>query len=153
VHAGGVLASSQTTGSWVADLRGGARHWATGTAAPCTSLFKPIDVDAPVGLGPAPTNRCDPDSVWWRHEVLHRTVLAGYDARLARYRSERDAVEARWLGDRPTSATAFGEADALEARWLVDVRGVAGDDGRPGWVRRRWTDVDRAAGIVIQHTR
>jgi len=148
VHAGGVLASSQTTGSWVADLRGGARHWATATAAPCTSLFKPVDVAAPVDLGPAPTNRFDPDSTWWHHEVLHRTVLAAYGARLARYRVERDAVEARWEGDRPTSAEAFAEADALEARWLADVRRVGGDDGRPAWVRRRWTQVDRAAGMA-----
>jgi len=148
VHAGGVLASSQTTASWVADLRGGARHWATGTSAPCTSLFKPVDVGAPVDLGPAPTNRSDPGSAWWRHEVLHRTVLAAYDARLSRYRSERDAVEARWLEERPTSADAVAEADALEAQWSADVRSVGGDDGRPGWVRRRWAEIDRAAGLV-----
>ena len=147
VHAGGVLASSQTTASWVADLRCGARHWATGTAAPCTSLFKPVDVDAPLDLGPAPTNRFDPDSTWWRHELLHRSVLAAFDVRLGRYRAERDAVEARWTADRPPSAEAFAAGAAHEARWLADAVGSGGRDGRPAWVRRRWAEVDRAAGI------
>ncbi len=147
VHAGGQLASSQTTASWVADLRGGARHWATGTAAPCTSLFKPVEVGAPVDLGPAPTNRFDPATTWWRHELLHRAVLAAYDDRMVRYRAERDAVEAGWERERPSAAEAFAAAGDLEARWLTDVIGTAGRDRRPSWVRRRWEAVDRAAGI------
>lgn len=147
VHAGGTLASSQTTGSWVADLRGGARHWATGTAAPCTALFKPVAVGAPVDLGPAPTNRWDPASTWWRHELLHRSVLTAYDARLDRYRTERDAVETRWIDEPPSSPDAFAEAARLEHRWLDQVAGATGRDGRPSWVRRRWADIDTAAGI------
>ena len=48
VHAGGGFVNSQTTASWVSELTSaGARHWATGTAAPCTGLFKPVSVDAP----------------------------------------------------------------------------------------------------------
>jgi dipeptidase len=147
VHAGGILASSQTTGSWVSDLRGAPGHWATGTAAPCTSLFKPVEVDAPVDLGPAPTNRFDPATGWWRHELLHRTVLAAYEARSARFREERDAVEARWARDRPAGAEAFAAAAGLEDRWLADVVTAAGTDRRPPWVRRRWEGVDRDAGI------
>jgi len=147
VHAGGVLASSQTTASWVADLRGGTRHWATGTAAPCTSVFKPVAVGAPVDLGPAPTDRFDPSAPWWRHELLHRAVLAAYDDRLARYRSERDAVEADWTADPPDPVAAFAAADGLEARWLADVLATPGRDTRPAWVRRRWHGADRAAGL------
>jgi hypothetical protein len=147
VHAGGTLASSQTTASWVADLRGGARHWATGTSAPCTSLFVPVDVGDPVDTGPAPTNRFDPATRWWRHELLHRTTLAAYGARLDRYRDERDAVEARWLAERPGTAVALAEADRLEDRWLTDVAGHGGRDIRPAWVRRTWDGLDRAAGI------
>jgi secernin len=147
VHAGGVLSSSQTTASWVADLRNGARHWATGTGAPCTSLFVPVDVLDPVDTGPAPTNRFDRATRWWRHELLHRTTLGAYDARLDRYRGARDAVEARWLAERPESTSALAEADLLEARWLADVAGVSGRDLRPPWVRRTWDELDRAAGI------
>jgi len=148
VHAGGILASSQTTGSWVSDLRGAPAHWATGTAAPCTSLFKPVEVASPVDLGPAPANWFDPATAWWRHELLHRTVLAAYDARSARYVDERAGVEARWSRDRPASAEAFAAAAGLEDRWLADVVTTGGADRRPWWVRRRWDGVDRAAGIA-----
>ena len=149
VHAGGRLASSQTTASWVADLRGGARHWATGTAAPCTSLFKPVEVGAPVDLGPAPTNRFDPSTAWWRHELLHRTVLAAYDVRLARFRDERDEVETAWAADPPEPAAAFAGAADVERRWLADVATRTGRDTRPTWVRRRWDEADRDAGFAI----
>jgi len=147
VHAGGMLTSSQTTGSWVADLRGTARHWATGTAAPCTSLFKPVEVTVPVDLGPAPTNRFDPATTWWRHERLHRSTLAAYGARSAAYRDARDAVEAAWVADPPPSATAFAEATELEADWLATSGGVTGRDRRPSWVRRRWQEIDTEAGM------
>ena len=147
VHAGGVLTSSQTTASWVADLRGGDRHWATATGAPCTSLFKPVEVTTPVDLGPPPGDHVDPTTLWWRHERLHRVTLAAYRERMASYREDRDAVEARWLDDRPTSRDAFAEADALEATWLDRATAVRGRDRRPAWVRRRWREVDRAAGF------
>ena len=62
--------SGQATASWVAELRpGSAAHWVTATAAPCTSLYKPVQVTSPLDLGPEPSERYDPAALWWRHEV------------------------------------------------------------------------------------
>lgn len=148
-HAGGLVTSTQTTASWVADLREGGtgRHWVTATAAPCTSIFKPVDVATPVELGPTPRDHFDPATIWWRHEVLHRSSMVDPQALLARYGAERDAVQHRWLADPPDSADAFAEADRLEARWAADVVGAAQPDRRPRFVRRWWSAHDRAAGI------
>src|SRR5699024_5216005 len=84
-HAGGRLTSTQSTASWVSDLRGSPLHWATATSAPCTSLFKPVRIEDPVDLAPGveASNRYDPALRWWRHEVLHRLVLRDHAASTA----------------------------------------------------------------------
>jgi dipeptidase len=148
VHAGGVVAatSSQTTASMVSDLRSAPLHWMTATAAPCTSLFKPVRVDEPEDLGAAPTNRFDPGTIWWRHELLHRTALRDLPAALSRFGAERDAVEAKWLASPPSTQDAFVEAARLEAKWLARVSSGAADR-RPVWVRPSWRRLEVAAGI------
>ncbi|MFZ4518052.1 MAG: hypothetical protein ACOYOP_06670 [Microthrixaceae bacterium] len=149
-HPGGLLTSTQTTASWVGDLRGGApgsRHWVTGTSAPCTSIFKPARVDEPADLGPTPGATFDPATVWWRHELLHRAVMADPGTLLARYRAERDRTERAWLADPPGTAEAFALADGLTERWRADVVGAEQPDRRPALVRRKWAAWDRAAGI------
>jgi hypothetical protein len=97
MHAGGILAGSQTTASWVAELSAlGAHHWVTGTAAPCTGIFKPVRVEEALDLGPAPSDLADDASLWWRHERLHRRVAADPAHLLPLYREERDSVEKAW---------------------------------------------------------
>ncbi len=147
VHAGGLMASSQTTSSWVSDLRGGDQHWATATSAPCTSLFKPVEVGCPIDLGPAPTNVFDPRTLWWRHELLHRSTMVALGTLLPRYRHARDRTEARWIAEPPPSESAFRAADQLERHWLDDVGAARLGDVRPAWVRRAWHRIDGAAGM------
>lgn len=145
MHAGGALASSQTTASWVAELSStGARHWVTGTAAPCLSLFKPIAVDAPVDLGPPPRDRDDGQSLWWRHERFHRRVVGDPQAAAA-FVAARDALEAAWRVAPPTSAQAFAAHDRLLAEHTPLVASV---DDRPGYVRRYWDERNRWADLV-----
>ncbi len=146
VHAGGTLASSQSTASWVADLRSGVQHWATATSGPCTSLFKPVSVDEPVDLGPTPTNRDDLASMWWRHERLHRRVLRDHPASVARFRVEQQRTESAWLAHPPASADAFAAAEAIERRWMDDLCGADLPDRRPRWVRDQWRRFDGQAG-------
>jgi secernin len=148
MHAGGVAAGSQTTGSWVAELRpGGAAHWVTATAAPCTSLFKPVAVDSPLDLGPAPSDRYDPATVWWRHEMLHRRVLAQPDLLYPVLRAERAAVQARWLAAPPSPGDAFAAADELLAGWTAAAAEVTSADTRPAVVRRYWRLRNERAGL------
>lgn len=151
VHAGGFATASQTTGSWVADLRDAARplHWVTGTAAPCTSVFKPVRVDAPTDLGDTAvaTNRFDDGVGWWRHELLHRTVMADHAASVARFGPARDRLEAEWLDDPPPTAEAFRIAEDREATWYADLAEANLRDVRPGWLRRLTARFDAAAGM------
>jgi dipeptidase len=146
VHAGGTVASSQSTASWVADLRDGVQHWATATSGPCTSIFKPVAVDEPVDLGPDPTNRRDAATTWWRHEALHRRVLRDHPASVARFRADQERTERTWLADPPTSAHAFAVAATLEQAWLDDLWEADLPDRRPRWVRDQWRRFDEEAG-------
>jgi dipeptidase len=95
----GPIRINQTTGSMVSELRNeGSIHLLTGTAAPCTSIFKPVWVDIPnLDCGPEPTGKFDEETLWWRHELLHRYVLRDYPSRLASYRDERNALEAKFI--------------------------------------------------------
>ncbi len=139
VHAGGILASSQTTASWVADFRpGNCQHWVTATASPCTSLFKPVRVEEPIELGPLPTDQDDGESLWWRHERFARRVLTNPAELLPAIRAQRDEVEARWLDVVPDSRAAFSEGDRLLAEWTRTVEARRPRDARPFWVRSYW---------------
>jgi dipeptidase len=149
VHAGGLVAASQTTASWVAELGpDGCRHWVTATAAPCTGIFKPVRVDERLDLGPEPTDEADARSLWWRHERLHRLVARDHARLLSLYAAERDAVEARWIADPPAPPDAFAKADRLLERWTQAVREQArAPDRRPFHVRRYWRRRARRAGL------
>jgi secernin len=149
MHAGGLAAASQSTGSWISELTpAAARHWATGTAAPCTGLFKPVRVERPLMLGPEPTDVADLDTLWWRHERLHRAVARDPARLLPRYRSDRDALERGWFADPPDPQEAFEAAEQRTSDWLARVLadGPAADT-RPAYVRRYWRIRDRRAGL------
>jgi dipeptidase len=146
-HAGGLVVNTQTTASWVSELvPGNVRHWATATAAPCTSPFKPVSVDEPVALGPEPTDRDDGRSLWWRHERLHRRVLRDPRRWYPDLLNDVNALEDRWYEDRPSSAAAFAEADAFLEAWTKRTA-EPGPDRRPWWARRFWAERDRRAGL------
>lgn len=140
-HAAGVFSATQTTASWVADLRDD-RHWITGTSAPCTALFRPVTVhdDQPEA---GATDRFDPAVAWWHHELLHRRVLHSLPAP---YAAERDALEADWFRSPPDPAAAAAEAERRRGGWLA--RTPVGPDPRPAWVRARWRRWDRQAGLL-----
>jgi secernin len=139
MHAGfGPVRASQSTASMVV-LLGEKRPtvFATGTSAPCTSIFKPLWVDAPLpDPGPAPTGIYDPATPFWSHERLHRAVLLNFPERIAAYASDRDALESKFvqgalkLVDAPVkdraayTAECFRQAAFAEEEWLERVQRV-----------------------------
>ena len=143
MHGGGMVANSQSTASWVADLRDGDRHWVDRYGRP---LHQPVQAgDGGRSPRSGPVADTDDGSLWWRHEHLHRLTLRDHGDLLARYRHARDRTESTWLADPPSSAVAFGAADELEAEWLADVAAADVPDRRPRWLRRMWDGLDEAA--------
>ncbi|MEJ5314348.1 MULTISPECIES: C69 family dipeptidase [Anaerolinea] len=159
MHAGwGPIRVSQTTGSAVFELReDGVRVWVTATAAPCTSIYKPLwmDTSIPWQSEPEPTAVYNPACLWWRHERLHRQTLENYPQRIQLYRAERDALEARFLQGIPAmqasvaersryAQTCFEMAEQAEAHWLELIRG-AGRENRRFYTRWAWKKFNQQA--------
>ncbi|RMG21191.1 MAG: acyl-CoA--6-aminopenicillanic acid acyltransferase [Deltaproteobacteria bacterium] len=146
-HAGGLLAATQTTASWISELGADAvRHFATGTAAPCIGVFKPVSVETPVDLG-RPSGRFDGESLFWRHERLHRRVLRDPGRFLRRIADDRTDLEARVFAGELASSEAFSRAEALLADWTRRVEAEPVADMRPPFVRAYWARQNTRAGL------
>jgi dipeptidase len=162
MHAGtGRLRRSQTTGSMVSCLDPGrATHFLTGTAAPCTSLFKPIWTDNQLpDLGPVPDGTYDPNTIFWRHEQLHRSMLRDFPTQLPGLASIQKEFEQKMIAEAMSvSQSAGATRKALTAGYLrlatelehqfahsmatVKVSG-------PMLYRRRWRRINNDASIPI----
>lgn len=163
-HAANKLArnASQTTGSLVAHLTPRTQtYWATGTAAPCTSVFKPIWLEGEVLAEPGiqAANRFDPNSLWWLHEQLHRRILLNYADRIKPYSAERDQLENLFMQDVAEISSgaraaftrqAFIMAGDFTRQWIENFKDhpVA---KRTRWLYRQyWQKQNKKAGILIQ---
>jgi dipeptidase len=139
MHEGwGPIRSSQSTASLAAHLDPRLpTFFATGTSAPCTGIFKPVWLDAGLpDLGPEPSQHYDVNSLFWRHEELHRATLEDYSVRIEAYRRERDLLESEFLHlafegmqaapakRNQLSVQCFERADQAEADWLKRVRSL-----------------------------
>lgn len=140
MHAGfGPIRSNQSTASMIVHLdNSNPIIFATGTSAPCTSIFKPFWVDAAssLNLGPVPTSQTDSSSIYWTHERLHRATLLNYSERIKTYAAERDEMEKRFIRGalELQSATTkertdftnqcLAESAAAEAEWLKRVEKI-----------------------------
>lgn len=163
-HAANKLArnASQTTGSLVAHLAPQTQtYWATGTAAPCTSVFKPIRFEGEVlpGLGIEPGSRFDPNSMWWHHEQLHRRMLLNYPDRIIRYTAERDELESLLMQDAAEISAgtgaeytqqAFARAADFTDQWIRNLKDHPAVN-RTRWLYRQyWKKQNNKAGILIR---
>jgi dipeptidase len=133
MHAGwGPIRGSQTAGSMVSVLKKGEKpvHWVTGTAAPCTSIFKPVWLDAGMPhTGSRPSGVYDRAALYWRHETLHREVLRNYAQSIRLIRLDQKLIEEEFIAEveryrnaspnhrREISETAFARAAETENKW------------------------------------
>lgn len=161
-HAGfGPVRGDQSTGSMVSRLTAEAAvHFLTGTSAPCTSLFKPVylGMDLP-DIGPEPTGTYDEESLWWRHEVLHRATLRDYPARMVLYAAERDQLEREFVEGALACRTSpveertaymqdcFSRAEAAEAKWSSRVLAESGSARMGPLYASAWAKFNREAHL------
>ena len=147
MHAGGILAASQTTASWVSELKPeGDLHWVTATAAPCTSLFKPVHVLRPADFGPLPEATGD-KGFWWMHERFHRLVMKDPEAAFPVFEEERNAVEQEWLRRPPHTRTAVRKHLELLQAWMETPSLQTLNDKRPRFVRSYWKKQNKRCGL------
>ncbi|HJQ26642.1 MAG TPA: C69 family dipeptidase [Blastocatellia bacterium] len=98
--------AGQTTGSMVSRLSlQNSLHWLTGTSSPCLSVYKPLSLGGEIfDCGPQAGAGFDGESLFWRHEMLHRTVLGDYTRRKAAFDEERRALQERIVAASDLSA-------------------------------------------------
>lgn len=161
MHAGfGPVRNSQTTGSFVAHLTSGQEptYWVTATAAPCTSVFKPVWLSAGVpDIGPEPTSIYDPKTLWWQHENLHRSVLRDYPQRIELIRQDRDQLEAMFFNAvnktkanrRVLSEQCFEQALYKELEWIEKVK-ASHARANSLLYRLAWSGLNRKAKIHVK---
>ena len=155
----GIVRSSQTTSSMISHLRSDQDiHWVSGTAAPCTSVFKPVWIDAGLpDLGPSPSGSYDDSTFWWRHENLHREILRDYTTRITEVASGSGVLEKEFLSDidqvshqsleskRAFTQNCFSKAEQAELSWLEKVKHMPVRHRRPILDKIAWKKFDKRA--------
>jgi dipeptidase len=116
--------------------------WATGTSSPTMSVFKPVPFGGePWQLQRPADERPDQESLFWRHERLHRQVMATQWT--ADLEQRRFAFEAMALSNNDANAT-WEEHRRLLPAWLALV-----PSGRHRWwssTGRYWRRQNAALG-------
>ncbi|MBK8617976.1 MAG: C69 family dipeptidase [Anaerolineales bacterium] len=163
MHAGfGPIHISQSTASMVTYLDGNTPIiFATGTSAPCTSIFKPMwmDTASSLNFGPVPASTTDSASLFWTHEKLHRATLLNYPERLKTYAAERDELETKFVQGALNlshasqqeradfSAECLRESLSAEIDWLKRVEKVPAR--KHILYASAWSGFNKKAGVKI----
>lgn len=146
--------AGQTTGSMVSQLRkaGPSLHWFTGTSSPCLSVFKPVVLGTGhIETGPAPGGVFDDESLFWRHEQLHRLTLGDYAARQAMFHQDREQIETALLGlaldsnlpDAQNCQKSWAIHRQTLAEWVKVVRQASTYDYRSKLAKRYWAQQNK----------
>lgn len=152
LHAGpGEYRQWQACGAMVTEVNtdGDIIAWATGTSGNCLSIFKPLflGIDLP-DMGPYPTEHFDPRALWWKHELLHRRAMAGFDDVVPEIRRDFDALEDEFLAAAPSVM----KGTSQEKKEFVDDCFRRAESVTQAWIERlcagpelRFNDADYGA--------
>lgn len=124
----------QATGAMIADCgKGGVMAWFTGTSGNDLSVFKPTfpGIDLP-DMGPKPKETYDPAAMWWRHEHLHRRVMADWPRLAPEIRAEIERLEDTFFAE---AQAIRGAAEAEQKAFMDDCWQQAGELTET-WIRR-----------------
>ena len=160
-HAANKMArnATQTAGSLIAHLRPDHHtYFATGTSAPCSGIFKPIwfNQNTLPDLGPAPGAKYDPESLWWDHEKLHRSLLFDFPNRLRLFDQERDDMEKAWVQQAlgapvdqrwELTRNTFRQARQKIREWTERIQSLPLQQSNKWAYSRYWNNQNRKAGI------
>ena len=161
MHQGfGPFRISQSVGSLVSEINSDiVTNWLTGTSAPCTGIFKPVWIDSGLpALGKRPTNQFDPETLWWKHEQLHREVIKDYPNRIRLYELERDNYEHemyKMIDNKQLSAQerktltlkAFKGAGQKTEEWISRIKSEEIQSKNKWFYTREWNKINHKAGM------
>ena len=162
MHGGfGIIRDGNTAGSLVVHLdKAHPTIFVTGTASPCTSVFKPVWMDTPLpDMGPPPTDEYDPKSLFWQHELLHRATVQDFQRRIGAYAAERDALEREFvegglaIASAPMeqrakfSADCFAKARQIEANWYERVKKIPAQPKGAWFYNYAWNKFNKQANM------
>jgi secernin len=141
VHAGPQeMRQWQATGAMVSEVSPeGIIGWFTATSGTCISIFKPVfpGVEIP-NLGPLPTERFDPQTMWWKHELLHRRAMADFEDLVPEIRKDFDEIEAEFLAEAPIVL----KSNSSTKREFVEYAFRRANEATDDWIRRLADRVD-----------
>jgi len=119
-------------------------------------LAKLFWIDAPLpDIGPDPVSTFDSATLFWRHELLHRSTLRDHENLVAIFASERDSLEREFIAEAfsarikdsathaRVSAECFARADKAESKWLARVQSAP---SKQNWLHAQaWTGFNQEA--------
>lgn len=152
----------QATGAMVSEVGAdGVIGWFTATASNCLSIFKPVfpGVELP-NMGPYPNEQFNPESLWWKHELMHRRAMADFQNIMPDIRPDFEAIEAEFIAQAPTVlkgsanekrefvADCFHEAEKATEKWTKQLSSRTDLAFRDPDYRIMWQKYNSQAGLI-----
>jgi secernin len=123
----------QACSAMVAEMSAdGVVGWFTATSGTCLSIFKPVfpGVELPT-LG-IPSEQYASDTLWWKHEHLHRRAMLEFDTLMPAIRADFDRLEAQFLAEAPTVL----KGTQAEKQAFVDHCFEVAEQATDAWIAR-----------------